>query len=60
VTFTANPDAVAKFLPPGLDPLESGEGWVMISEMMKVATSNPDQMWQDPSRSSYNECVVGF
>ena len=60
VTFRASPDAVAKFLPPGLEPLDSGEGWVMIAEMAKVSAENPEQMWRDPSRSSYNECVLGF
>ncbi len=60
VTFRADPDAVAKFLPPGLEPLDSGEGWVMIAEMAKVSAENPQQMWRDPSRSSYNECVLGF
>lgn len=60
VTFRAAPGAVAKLLPPGLEPLETGEGWVMIAEMAKVSTANPDQMWQDPSRSTYNECVLGF
>ncbi|MDX2201271.1 MAG: acetoacetate decarboxylase family protein [Hyphomicrobiaceae bacterium] len=60
VTFRAEPAAVAKLLPPGLEPLDSGEGWVMIAEMAKVSASHPEQMWQDPSRSSYNECVLGF
>lgn len=60
VTFRADPAAVAKLLPPCLEPLETGEGWVMIAEMAKVSAENPEQMWRDPSRSSYNECVVGF
>lgn len=60
VSFAADPAAVAKLLPPGLEPLESGEGWVMIAEMAKVSAENPEQMWRDPARSSYNECVVGF
>ena len=60
VSFRAAPDRVAHFLPPHLEPLDSGEGWVMIAEMAKVSAANPDQMWQDPSRSSYNECVLGF
>jgi hypothetical protein len=25
-----------------------------------VSADNPAQMWRDPSRSSYNECVLGF
>ena len=60
VTFRASPAAIAKLLPPGLEPLETGEGWVMVAEMAKVSTANPEQMWQDPARSSYNECVLGF
>lgn len=60
VTFRADPAAVGALLPPGLEPLETGEGWVMIAEMAKVSAANPEQMWRDPSRSSYNECVLGF
>lgn len=60
VTFRADPAAVANLLPPGLEPLDTGEGWVMIAEMAKVSTANPQQIWRDPSRSSYNECVLGF
>ena len=60
VSFAADPSAVRKLLPPGLEPLESGEGWAMVAEMTKVSAANPEQMWRDPSRSSYNECVVGF
>ncbi|MAY87191.1 MAG: hypothetical protein CML02_10810 [Pseudooceanicola sp.] len=60
VNFRANPDAVAHFLPPGLEPLEDGAGWVMIAEMAKVSAHQPEQIWRDPSRSSYNECVLGF
>lgn len=60
VNFRADPGRVAPFLPPGLEPLETGDGWVMIAEMAKVSTGNPDQMWRDPARSSYNECVLGF
>jgi hypothetical protein len=60
VNFRADPARIAAFLPPGLEPLETGDGWVMIAEMAKVSTGNPEQMWQDPARSSYNECVLGF
>jgi acetoacetate decarboxylase len=60
VNFRAAPARVANFLPPGLEPLEGGDGWVMVAEMAKVSTSNLDQMWQDPARSTYNECVLGF
>ncbi|UYV37365.1 acetoacetate decarboxylase family protein [Rhodobacteraceae bacterium D3-12] len=60
VNFRADPSAVAQFLPPGLEPLEDGAGWVMIAEMAKVSSHQPDQIWADPSRSSYNECVLGF
>lgn len=60
VTFRADPAAVAHLLPPGLEPLETGEGWVMVAEMAKVSSANPEQMWRNPARSSYNECVLGF
>lgn len=60
VTFRADPAAIANFLPPGLEPLDSGEGWVMIAEMIKVSAEDPDQAWADPARSTYNECVLGF
>lgn len=60
VNFRAEPSAITNLLPPGLEPLETGDGWVMIAEMSKVSTSNIKQMWRDPARSSYNECVLGF
>lgn len=60
VNFRTDPAAIAGLLPPGLDPLESGEGWAMVAEMAKASASDPDQAWRDPARSSYNECVVGF
>lgn len=60
VTFRADPDRVAHFLPPGLTPLETGEGWVMVAEMAKASAADPGQIWRDPARSSYNECVLGF
>ncbi|WP_321345101.1 acetoacetate decarboxylase family protein [Breoghania sp.] len=60
VNFRADPDAIAQFLPPGVEPLEGGEGWAMIAEMAKVSAENPDQAWQDPARSTYNEGLVGF
>lgn len=60
VNFRAEPSAIANLLPPGLEPLDSGDGWVMIAEMAKVSTDNMEQMWRDPARSSYNECVLGF
>ncbi len=60
VSFRADPARAAAFLPPGLEPLDDGEGWVMIAEMAKVSAGNVDQIWQDPARSSYNECVLGF
>jgi hypothetical protein len=60
VTFRAAPDAIRPFLPPGLEPLDSGDGWVMIAEMAKASAQDPEQFWRDPSRSSYNECVIGF
>lgn len=60
VSFRADPARIAEFLPPGLEPLDSGEGWAMIAEMAKVSVSAPDQAWQNPARSVYNEGVVGF
>lgn len=60
VAFRAEPARIAQFLPPGLEPLDSGEGWAMIAEMAKVSADNPDQAWQDPARSTYNEGVLGF
>ena len=60
VTFRADPDRIAQFLPPGVEPLESGEGWAMVAEMTKVSRSDPDQIWKDPFRCNYNEGVVGF
>lgn len=60
VTFRTAPGGIAHFLPPGLEPLETGEGWVMIAEMAKASATDPDQLWRDPARSSYNECVLGF
>jgi hypothetical protein len=60
VTFRAEPARIAPFLPPGLEPLDTGEGWAMIAEMAKVSTSAPEQAWEDPCRSTYNEGVVGF
>ncbi|GHC67492.1 hypothetical protein GCM10010136_11590 [Limoniibacter endophyticus] len=48
------------FLPPGLEPLEDGAGWVMIAEMAKVSADNPDRFFSDPARCTYNECVLGF
>lgn len=60
VTFRADPARIARFLPPGLEPLESGEGWAMVAEMTKVSAAAPDQAWEQPGRSSYNEGLVGF
>ncbi len=60
VSFKADPQKIANLLPPGLEPLESGEGWVMIAEMAKVSVEDPDNGWKAPARSSYNECVLGF
>lgn len=60
VSFRADPAAIAAFLPPGLEPLETGDGWAMIAKMAKVSASAPDQAWENPARSAYNEGVVGF
>ena len=60
VSFRADPARIAPFLPPGLGPLESGDGWAMVAEMAKVSSAAPEQAWEQPSRSTYNEGVVGF
>ena len=60
VVFAADPDTVAQFLPPGLEPLEDGRGWAMVADMAKVSAAAPEQYWQDPQRSCYNEGLVGF
>lgn len=60
VSFRADPARIAQFLPPGLEPLDSGEGWAMVAEMAKVSTADPDRARIDPARSTYNEGVVGF
>jgi len=60
VSFRADPQRIARLLPPGLEPLESGEGWVMIAEMTKVSAADPDRPWREPARANYNECVLGF
>jgi hypothetical protein len=60
VTFRANPARIARFLPPGLEPLETGEGWAMVAEMAKVSAAAPEQAWEQPGRSSYDEGLVGF
>lgn len=60
VSFRADPVRIARLLPPGLEPLESGDGWAMIAEMTKVSADNPEQAWREPARSNYNEGLVGF
>lgn len=60
VSFRADPAKIARFLPPGLEPLETGDGWAMVAEMAKVSVENPEQAWEQPARSSYNEGLVGF
>jgi Acetoacetate decarboxylase (ADC) len=60
VSFRADPSRVAAFLPPGLEPLPTGDGWAMVAEMAKVSSAAPEQAWEQPGRSSYNEGVVGF
>ena len=60
VAFRADPARIAQFLPPGLEPLDTGEGWAMVAEMAKVSVEAPEQAWEQPSRSTYNEGVVGF
>lgn len=60
VSFRADPARIAPFLPPGVEPLDSGEGWAMVAEMAKVSQADPDRAVIDPARSTYNEGVVGF
>lgn len=60
VSFKADPARIVRLLPPGLEPLESGEGWAMVAEMAKVSAENSEQAWRDPARSTYNEAVIGF
>ncbi|NBY06507.1 MAG: hypothetical protein EBQ84_00895 [Betaproteobacteria bacterium] len=60
VVFSADPQIVARFLPPGLEPLEDGRGWGMVADMMKVSVAEPEQYWRDPQRSCYTEGLVGF
>lgn len=60
VSFRVDPQRIAQFLPPGLEPLETGEGWAMVAEMAKVSATDPDRARIDPARSTYNEGVVGF
>jgi hypothetical protein len=54
-----DPVRITSLLPPGLEPLDSGDGWRMIAGVAKVSTSRSGLMWRDPARSSYNKCVLG-
>lgn len=60
VTFRADPGRIRRFLPPGMEPADEGTGWVMVGDMVKISTADPDQYWRNPERSNYNECVLGF
>lgn len=60
VTFRCGEKNASNFLPPGLEPVDGGLGWVMIGELTKVSASDPDQIWRNPERCNYNECVLGF
>ena len=60
VTFRAEADRIRRFLPPGMEPLEECTGWVMVADMVKISTSDPEQYWRNPERANYNECVMGF
>ncbi len=60
VTFRSTEAAAANFLPPGLEPVEGGLGWLMIGELSKYSDVDRDQAWRSPDRCNYNECVLGF
>ncbi|MGE0801912.1 MAG: acetoacetate decarboxylase family protein [Lautropia sp.] len=60
VTFRSSETAVANFLPPGLEPVDGGAGWLMIGELSKYSAQDLDQAWRAPDRCNYNECVLGF
>jgi hypothetical protein len=60
VTFRSSEDIAARFLPPGLEPVAGGPGWLMIGELSKYSAADPDQAWRAPDRCNYNECVLGF
>lgn len=60
VTFRSTEAIAAHFLPPGLEPVEGGAGWVMIGELDKYSHTDPEQAWRAPDRCNYNECVLGF
>lgn len=59
-TFRADPARIERFLPPGLDPVDEGYGWVMVGDLVKVPAADPELLWSDPQRTQYAECVVGF
>ncbi len=60
VGFRAGDKAARNFLPPGLEPVEGGLGWIMIGELTKLSGSDLEQSWRNPDRCNYNECVLGL
>lgn len=60
ISFRSSREAAANFLPPGLEPVDDGAGWVMIGELAKYSASDLEQAWRAPDRCNYNECVLGF
>lgn len=60
VTFRADPARIARFLPPALDPVEEGLGWIMVGDLVKVPEGQHELLWQAPVRTQYSEAVLGF
>lgn len=60
ITFRSSEKVAANFLPPGLEPVEGGTGWLMIGELSKYSAQDLHQAWRTPDRCNYNECVLGF
>jgi hypothetical protein len=55
VTFRSSEDIAARFLPPGLEPVAGGPGWLMIGELSKYSAADPDQ-----ASASTHAAVTGW